>query len=93
MSKRAATRKLESFNNRCLRRILGLTKVQQCIGRTTSADVRRRFGVEEMLENVVVAKRLLWLGHVARMDESRLPKGLLFGWLPRRGDSQPYLPV
>ena len=55
VNKKAATRKLESFINRCLRCILGITKAQQCIGRITSADVRRRFGVEEILKDVVVA--------------------------------------
>ena len=29
VNKRAATRKLESFNNKCLRRILGITTAQQ----------------------------------------------------------------
>ena len=29
VNKRAVTRKLESFNNKCLRRILGITKAQQ----------------------------------------------------------------
>ena len=84
VNKRAVTRKLEAFNNKCLRRILGITKAQQRIGRITSAEVRRRFGVEEVLEDVVVAKRLRWAGHVARMDDCRLPKKLLFGWLPQR---------
>ena len=84
VNKRAATRKLESFNNKCLRRILGMTKAQQRVGRITSAEVRRRFGVEEVIEDVVVAKRLRWAGHVARMDDFRLPKRILFGWLPQR---------
>lgn len=30
--------------------------------------------MEEMLEDVVVAKRLRWVGHVACMDDSHLPK-------------------
>ena len=84
VNKRAATRKLESFNNKCLRRILGITKAQQRVGRITSAEVRRRFGVEEVIEDVVVAKRLRWVGHVARMDDFHLPKRILFGWLPQR---------
>ena len=83
VNKRAATRKLESFN-KCLRRILGITKAQQRVGRITSAEVRRRFGVEEVIEDVVVAKRLRWVGHVARMDDFPLPKRILFGWLPQR---------
>ena len=40
--------------------------------------------MQETLEDVVVAKRLRWLGHIARMDNSRLPKRLLFGWLPQK---------
>ena len=36
--------------------------------------------MQETLEDVVVAKRLRWLDHIARMDNSRLPKRLLF-WL------------
>ena len=78
MTKRAAIRKLESFNNKCLRRVLGTTKAQQCISHITSAEIKRRFGMQETLDDVIVAKRLSWLDHVARMDNSRLPKRLLF---------------
>ena len=69
MNKRAVTRKLEFFNNKCLRRILGITKAQQRTGQITSAEVMRRFGVEEMLEDVIAAKRLCWAGHVAHMKD------------------------
>ena len=37
--------------------------------------------MDEALEDVVIARRLRWLGHVARMQEDRIPKRLLFGWL------------
>ncbi len=42
------------------------------------------FGVDETIEEVIAAKRLRWVGHVARMGEDRLPKKLLFGWLPQK---------
>ena len=80
-TKRAAIRKLESFNNRCLRCVLGITNAQQCIGHITSVEIRRRFGVQEILKDVGVAKRLCWLGHVSHMDDT---KRLLFGWLPQK---------
>ena len=81
-NERAATRKLESFNNKCLRRIMGITRAQQRIKCITSAQVRNKFGVDEILEDVVTAKRLHWLGHVARMNDDCLAKQILFGWLP-----------
>ena len=31
----------------------------------------------------VTKSRVEWLGHVARMDEDRMPKQMLFGWLPQ----------
>lgn len=76
--------KLESFNNKCLRCVLSITRAQQRAGHLTSAEVRRRFGVEELLEDVGAAKRLRWIGHIARMDDKLLPKQLLFGWLHHR---------
>ena len=40
--------------------------------------------MDEALEDVVIARRLRWLAHVARMQEDRIPKRLLFGWLSHR---------
>ena len=37
--------------------------------------------VDEALEDVVIARRLRWLGLVARMQEDCIPKRLLFGCL------------
>ena len=71
MTKRAAIWKLGSINNRCLKCVLGITNAQQCIGHITSDEIRRRIGMQETLEYVVVAKRLRWLGHVAHMDNQR----------------------
>ena len=41
-----------------------------------------RWGDEELAAEKVRKRRLEWLGHVARMPDHRLPKSLLFGWLP-----------
>ena len=80
-TKRDAVRKLEVFHNRCLRGILGISAMQQRMKHISSVQVAKRFGMEE---DMVIARRLCWLGHVARMSEERIPKKVLFGWLPQR---------
>ena len=76
-------KKLEVFHNRCLRGILGISTVQQRRERITTIEVRRKIALHDSLEGIIMKHRLRWLGHVARMSESRIPKQLLFGWLPQ----------
>ena len=69
---------LENFHNASLRKILGITwkdKVPdtEVLRRTKSVSV----------ENIVFRSHLRWLGHVIRMDDSRLPKQLLYGELSK----------
>ena len=49
----------------------------------SSLKIRKRFGLEETVEDVIAARRLRWLGQIARMEDSRLPKKFLFGWLSK----------
>ena len=36
----------------------------------------------ELITDKIRMRRLEWLGHLARMSDDRLPKSVLFGWLP-----------
>ena len=47
------------------------------------AAVWERWGDVETTSDKVTKRRLEWLGHLARMPDHRLPKYLLFGWLPQ----------
>ena len=67
-TKRAITQKPETFNNRCLRSIWGITRSKQRDERISSSQILRR---------------MKWLGHVARMDDKRMPKQALFGHLSK----------
>ena len=82
--KRAHSQKLEGFHNRCLRAILGITRARQRAERITTVRVQNMIGIPESLEDLITARRLRWLGHVARMEDNRLPKQILFGWLPQK---------
>ena len=82
-------RRINSFHHRCIRIVLGISNHQQWVQRINMAEVRRRWGDEELAAEKVRKRRLEWLGHVARMPDHRLPKSMLFGWLtqprPRHG--------
>ena len=82
-TKHNTSKKLEVFHNRCLRSIMGITSAQQRMKHISSVQVAKNFGMEESLEDVITARRLRWLGHLARMEDHRLPKKILFGWLPQ----------
>ena len=77
-------RRLRSFHNRCVRAILRVTKYQQSRNRITSKQLASTFGMEEPIEDKLMAYRLRWLGHLERMEEERLPKKLLFGQLVKK---------
>ncbi len=76
-------RKLDTFHHRCLRAILGVSCKQQWDQHISSRALRQRWGDVELISRKVMRRRLEWLGHTARMPEHRIPKLMLFGWLPQ----------
>ena len=82
-TKRSITQKLETFHNRCLRMIFGITRTEQKEKRISSSEIRERFGMTELVQEMVTLRRLRWLGHVARMEDNRMPKQALFGRLSK----------
>ncbi len=80
-TKRISNQMLETFHNRCLRGIFGIARTQQRDKRTSSSQIREMFGMKEQVAEMVVLRRLRWLGHVARMSDSRMPKQSLLGRL------------
>ena len=80
-------RRMNGFHNRCIRTIMGVTKYQQWRERITSRRLAAAFGMEETMTHILMGYRLRWLGHLARMEPSRMPKQLLFGELERKRPS------
>ena len=78
-----SVRKLRGFHNRCIRCMLGVSRLQQWKERITSRELAKAFGMTESVTDILRKHRLRWLGHVARMDNDRIPKQLLFGELLR----------
>ena len=65
----------------------GVSRSTQWQDRVTSEDIAKRVRLPADIRELLRCHRLRWLGHIARMDSSRLPKQVLFGELPSRGPS------
>src|SRR6218665_1380723 len=72
----ANRRKLKVAHHRWLRRILYVSLRDKI----TNKRIREITGQEEM-ENIIMNRRLLWLGHVWRMDKDRTANQILH-WVP-----------
>ena len=81
-------KRLNSFHMRCLRKILGI-KWQDKIPDT---EVLEKAGIPSLFA-ILRSRRLRWLGHVSRMDDSRIPKQVLYGELSngKRSTGRPKL--
>jgi len=71
--------KLRVFFHRCVRSMNDVDMEKTRRHRLTSYELQKRMGLRT-IESYVSEPALRWLGHVARMAESSLPKKLLAGW-------------
>jgi len=69
----ADTKRLESFHNRCLRCMFGISRLTHF----TNFDLRKLTD-QQTIESKIMTNRLRWLGHVMRMPEERMPKRMMF---------------
>ena len=77
---------LEKFHLRCLRPIMKI----QWLENVTNIEVLQRAEITG-IELMLTQQKLKWVGHVARMDERRLPKQVLYHQLldaPRKAGGQ-----
>ena len=73
---RRQVRLLERFHQRCLRSILNI-KWHDYV---SNEDVLEEAQLPS-IESILLKQQLRWAGHVARMEDSRMPKAVFFGEL------------
>ena len=76
-----SVRRMRGFNNHCIRSTLGVSRLQQWKERIASRKLAETIGMTESIAEILKGHHLRWLRHVARMEDSRMPKQLLFGEL------------
>jgi len=77
--------RLDSFYNRCIRRMCGLNRWMTWNFKISQRNLEKRIGVRP-LQETIRTHQLRWAGHVMRMDELRLPRKFITSWVenPRR---------
>ena len=76
-------RHLDAFHQRCLRKIMGISWQDK----VTNEEVLKRTGLQS-IPTILGVRRLRWLGHIDRMENSRIPKQVLYGELKTGERSQ-----
>lgn len=71
-------RKLEVFQTRCLRTVIGLTLRDHVL----NTEIRNRCCSQPTIESQIRKSRLRWFGHVCRMPAERHPRQLLWSKRP-----------
>ena len=67
-------KRLNIFHLRCLHKILSITWEDK----KTNTEVLKTANLQT-IPTILCKRRLRWLGHVTRMDDSRIPKQFLYG--------------
>ena len=75
--------RMDRFHHANIRSILGVSRGRQWEQRISSQELRAQWGDPTPLSRMVQQRRLEWLGHLARLDDTRVPKQLLFACLPQ----------
>ena len=71
---------LRNWHNKRIREMCRVTMHQVELYSITSVELQKRIGIWD-LDYYVGRRTLQWVGHVARMDKSRLPRRLLTAWV------------
>ena len=56
-AKQKDIRRLEGFHHRCLRSILGINRVQQCVQHISNEEVRKQFDMQTSLTVMIACRR------------------------------------
>ena len=83
----AAPQRLVVFHNGCVRGVCGINRRQVREGRITAIEMLRRLRLQP-IEYYLRRRQFRWLGNIARMPVSRLPR-FMFNAVPDTADANP----
>ena len=83
-------KKIKAFQNKAMRRILGVTMLQVKEDRTTNDEIRSRFNNTPKVEEIWRNRQLLFLGSIARMNKNSCSKKLFSAMHEGRSIVKPF---
>jgi len=83
-------RRLEVFHHRAIRWILNINMFEVEAHRITNPAIRHRFCNIPCITDIITRRQLRWIGKLAQMPDTRLPRKFLAAWVPHpRKPGQP----
>jgi hypothetical protein len=74
------SQRLRSFHHRCVRTMCRITMAHTIRCKIKTSSLLERLGIQTV-ETYYYSRLLRWAGHVARMNETRMPRKLITGWV------------
>jgi hypothetical protein len=74
------SQRLRSFHHRCARTMCRITMAHTIRCKIRTSSLLERLGIQTV-ETYYYSRLLRWAGHVARMNETRMPRKLITGWV------------
>ena len=71
--------RLNVIHHHCVRVIVSVSRRQQWGDRISSETLAKTLGIPGNIGCIIRERRFQWLGHVARTNNSRIPKFAFFG--------------
>jgi len=71
--------KIQRFHSKGIRRILNINMIEVRDQQITNQQIYTKFNIDP-IENIMVSRQLRWLGKIANMPDTRIPRKFLNAW-------------
>jgi hypothetical protein len=82
---------LRLLHAQSLRAMCCVTRKHMWDHRISTQELGQRMGIDS-IDTYIGRRQLRWLGHVSRMDPTRLPRRMLSAWVAHKRRSDPQVP-
>ena len=71
---------LQVFHSKAIRRILNISMTEVQAQHISNSEVYKEFVIDPV-EDIIVSRQARWIGKIAEMEESRMPRKMISAWV------------